>query len=125
MSTTAVTQGRQIRTSRLAAIIAGVPYVHLLAFGALVLKGAIDVSGMPSLDGPDPAGLGGLYDIMRFSFWPSIAAAPVLAAVAIFSPIRRDIWMRRTITAGIGLAIIVALMTVNPGGLWTWSGLPG
>ncbi|MDH3725005.1 MAG: hypothetical protein OER93_04580 [Thermoleophilia bacterium] len=125
MATTAISHGRQIQKSRLAAMIATLPYLHLLAFGALVLKGAIDVSGLPSSEGPDPTALGALYSLAVITFPLAIASGPVLAAVAVLSPMRRDLWLRRAITAGIGLIAVLAVMTVDPGGLWTWSGLPG
>lgn len=125
MATKAISHGRQIQKSWLAATIASLPYLHLLAFGALVLKGAIDVSGLPSATGgPDPASLGALYDVAAITFPLAIASGPLLTVVALLSPMRRDVWLRRAIVAGVGLIAVLAVMTLDPSGLWTWSDLP-
>jgi hypothetical protein len=125
MIATAIPHGRQIQKSWLAASVAALPYLHLLALGGLVLKGVVEASGTPSAETPDASGLGALYDLTVFTFPLAFAAAPLLLLVALASPIRRDVFLRHAITAGVGLIAVLAVMTVDPSGLWTWAGLPG
>ena len=124
MATATRNPTQRISSSPMAGVVAALPWLHLLALGALVIRGVIPVGGLPEPGNPDPETLGAFHPIATYSQFAAFLAVPVLAAVALLSPIRRHLFWHRTIWAGIGLAIVIALGFIDPWELWTWAELP-